>query len=155
MLKVVACRASKGPILRLDVIAHEEGAEVRPHLIELYLFYVFCLVLEEISIDFLIDRTHFLQLGQQQSARFHPASQIRIVIQCSSLNLCDFLKFFSLPSVIVLAPPLGCSVSYDNIREEVESQWWSLDIIHKYLLVLTLIVSEFFGIIFSQHFRID
>lgn len=52
-------RASKGLVLRVDVVAHEHRAEMVADFLEIQLHYVVLLDLVQIAIDLLVDGTYF------------------------------------------------------------------------------------------------
>lgn len=70
--EVVVVGAAEGLVLRVDVVAHEHGAEMVANFLEIQLEYVVLLDLEQIAIDLLIDGSYFLQFSQLQPAGILP-----------------------------------------------------------------------------------
>jgi hypothetical protein len=129
--EVVVVGAGEGAVLAVDVVAHQQTAEMRPHFVELHHLHVFSLVLKEISENLLRNVAHLLQLRQTQSAGIFAAGQVGVVVESFALNFVDFFEFLTLPTVVVLPAPLGSRVSDVDIREEIDGEIRRLYFIHK------------------------
>lgn len=55
--------APEGLVLAIDVVAHQEGAEVVVQVVELELFHIFGLIGEELSEYLVVDWSHVYHLG--------------------------------------------------------------------------------------------
>lgn len=113
--EVVVVGAGEGAVLAVDVVAHQQAAEVRSHLVELHHLHVFLLVLVEVPEYLLGNVAHLLQLCQAQSAGVLPAGQVGVVVEGFALDLVDFFEFLTFPAVVVLPAPLSSGVSYVDI----------------------------------------
>lgn len=81
--------APVGLVLAIDVVAHQQGAEMAIHVIELQLLDVIAFVGEYISEDFVGDWAHADHFGDLQSARVLSARQVGIPILSFPLDCPD------------------------------------------------------------------
>ena len=129
--EVVVVGAGEGAVLAVDVVAHQQTAEMRPHFVELHHLHVFNLVLKEISENLLRNVAHLLQLCQTQPTGILATGQVGVVVESFPLNFVDFFEFLTLPTVVVLPAPLGSRPSDVDIREEIDGEIRRLYFIHK------------------------
>ena len=123
--------AAEGFVLRVDVVAHEHGAEMVANFLEIQLHYVVFFDLVQIAIDLLIDGTYFLQFSQFQSTRILATCQVGLMVECLLLDLVDFFEFFEFPLVVILLPPIQASLAYYYIRKVVVGELAGLDVAHE------------------------